>query len=113
MSNESSSLRHPASIRDVARAAGVSRQTVSRVINAHPSLRPETRDRVLAVIEQMQYRPNRVARALGGNRSHAIGVLAHMRSTYGPSAAIAGVEAAAQAAVFLCAAPLLGAASAD
>ena len=88
--------RHPASIRDVARIAGVSRQTVSRVLNSHPSLRPETRDRVQAVINQLGYRPNRVARALGGNRSHAIGVLASQRSQYGPAAAIQGIESAAQ-----------------
>jgi DNA-binding LacI/PurR family transcriptional regulator len=88
--------RHPASIRDVARIAGVSRQTVSRVINSHPSLRPETRDRVQSVINQLGYRPNRVARALGGNRSHTIGVLAAQRTQYGPAAAIQGIESAAQ-----------------
>ena len=93
--------RHPASIRDVARAAGVSRQTVSRVINSHPSLRPETRDRVLAVIEELQYRPNRVARALGASRSRTIGVLAYHRSQYGPAAAILGIEVAAQAAGYV------------
>jgi DNA-binding LacI/PurR family transcriptional regulator len=92
---------HPASIRDVARVAGVSRQTVSRVINRHPSLRPETRERVQAVIEQLQYRPNLVARALGSNRSRTIGVLASQRTQYGPSAAIQGVERAAQDAGYL------------
>lgn len=94
-------MRPPASIRDVARAAGVSRQTVSRVINSHPSLRPETRDRVLAVIEEMQYRPSRAALALGTNRSHTIGVLAYHRSQYVPSAAISGIEEAAQAAGYV------------
>jgi len=91
----------PASIRDVARAAGVSRQTVSRVINHHPSLRPETRARVQAVIDEMRYRPNLVARALGSNRSRTIGVLASQRTQYGPSAAIQGVERAAQEAGYL------------
>ena len=52
------------SIRDVARIAGVSHQTVSRVLNDHPSIRPETRERVLAVMAQLQYTPNRAARAL-------------------------------------------------
>ncbi len=75
----------------------MSRQTVSRVINAHPSLRPETRERVQAVIDQLQYRPNRVAQALGANRSQTIGVLAFQRSQYGPAAAIQGIEVAAQA----------------
>ena len=93
--------RHPASIRDVARVAGVSHQTVSRVINAHPSLRPETRDRVLAAIEQLRYQPNRLAQALGANLSRTIGVLAYQRSHYGPGAAIEGVESAAQAAGYV------------
>ena len=49
------------SIRDVARLAGVSHQTVSRVLNNHPSIRPETKQRVLDVMEQLQYKPNRAA----------------------------------------------------
>jgi DNA-binding LacI/PurR family transcriptional regulator len=95
------SNRQPVSIRDVARIAGVSRMTVSRVINSHPSLRPETRERVQAVIDQLQYRPNRVAQALGTNRSQTIGVLAYQRSQYGPSAALQGIESAAQAAGYV------------
>lgn len=93
--------RQLASIRDVARIAGVSRQTVSRVINSHPSLRPETRARVQAVIDQLQYRPSRVAQALNTNRSQTIGVLAFQRSQYGPAAAIQGIETAAQAAGYV------------
>jgi DNA-binding LacI/PurR family transcriptional regulator len=92
---------HPASIRDVARVAGVSRQTVSRVINHHPSLRPETRQRVQAVIDELRYRPNLVARALGSNSSRTIGVLASQRTQYGPAAAIQGIERAAQDAGYL------------
>lgn len=94
-------LGHPASIRDVARIAGVSRQTVSRVINDHPSLRPETRERVQAVIDQLHYRPNPIARALGGSRSRTIGVLASQRSQWGPAAAIQGIELAAREAGYL------------
>jgi DNA-binding LacI/PurR family transcriptional regulator len=61
--------RRPA-MHDVARVAGVSHQTVSRVLNAHPSVRPGTRERVLAAIEELGYRPNSAARALvtGGSR---------------------------------------------
>lgn len=59
MSVSQPSVERPGSIR----VAGISRQTVSRVINAHPSLRPETRDRVLTVIEDLKYLPNPVARA--------------------------------------------------
>lgn len=94
-------LGHPASIRDVARIAGVSRQTVSRVINHHPSLRPETRDRVQAVIDELRYRPNPIARALGGSRSRTIGVLASQRTQWGISAAIQGIEIAARDAGYL------------
>ena len=94
-------IGHPASIRDVARVAGVSRQTVSRVINQHPSLRPETRQRVQEVIDQLSYRPNLVARALGSSRSRTLGVLASQRVHYGSSAAIQGVERAAQEAGYL------------
>ena len=101
MSGPEVPARQSASIRDVARIAGVSRQTVSRVINSHPSLRPETRDRVQAVIDQLRYRPNRAAQALGTNRSQTIGVLAYQRSQYGPAAAIEGIETAAQAAGYL------------
>lgn len=101
MSVTEQSIGHPANIRDVARVAGVSRQTVSRVINHHPSLRPETRERVQAVIDQLSYRPNLVARALGSSRSHTLGVLASQRTHYGASAAIQGVERAAQDAGYL------------
>lgn len=86
----------PASIRDVARLAGVSHQTVSRVINNHPSLRPETRRKVEEAIEQLHYRPNRIARALGTRRSGTIGVVASARSQYGPGAAVVGIEEAAR-----------------
>jgi DNA-binding LacI/PurR family transcriptional regulator len=48
---------------DVARLAGVSHQTVSRVINGSEHVRPETRDRVMAAMEKLDYRPNSVARA--------------------------------------------------
>ncbi len=59
-------------IRDVARTAGVSRQTVSRVLNDKPEIAPETRQRVLEVIERLGYRPNANARSLTGKRTQAI-----------------------------------------
>ncbi|MFC0198041.1 LacI family DNA-binding transcriptional regulator, partial [Microbacterium arthrosphaerae] len=52
-------------VREVARAAGVSTQTVSRVLNEHPNIRPETRQRVLQAISDLGYRVNNAARALG------------------------------------------------
>ncbi|MCD5348237.1 LacI family DNA-binding transcriptional regulator [Agromyces sp. H3Y2-19a] len=84
------------SIRDVARLAEVSHQTVSRVLNDHPSIRPETRERVLAAMETLQYRPNRAARALVTSRSHTIGVLASTSTEYGPATSIAAIEDAAR-----------------
>ena len=64
--------RSPA-MTDVAKAAAVSHQTVSRVLNGHPNVRPATRERVLAAIEQLGYRPNLAARALASGRSTAAG----------------------------------------
>ena len=88
-------VRRP-SIRYVARLADVSHQTVSRVLNDHPSIRPETRDRVLAVMAKLQYRPNRAARALVTSRSQTIGVLSASSTQYGPASSIASIEAAAR-----------------
>lgn len=86
-----------ASIRDVARAAEVSHQTVSRVLNDHPSIRPETKQRVLDAMADLRYRPNQAARALVTSRSRAIGVILSSRGEYGPTSSIAAVEDAARA----------------
>jgi DNA-binding LacI/PurR family transcriptional regulator len=56
-------------LNDVARLAGVSYQTVSWVINNHPSVAEKTRQRVLEVIRELNYRPNHAARSLVMNRS--------------------------------------------
>ncbi|MCT9820644.1 LacI family DNA-binding transcriptional regulator [Microbacterium sp. W1N] len=95
MSDEAQGRRP--SIRDVARLAGVSHQTVSRVLNDHPSIRPETRERVRAVMSDLSYSPNRAARALVTSRSHTIGILAASATQYGPASSIAAIEAAARA----------------
>lgn len=62
---------------DVARAAGVSPQTVSRVVNGEPSVIPETRNKVLEAIKRLGYRPNAAARAMKRGSFHAIGVAYH------------------------------------
>lgn len=85
-----------ANIRDVARLAGVSHQTVSRVLNGHPSLRAETRDRVLAAMEELSFRPNRAARALVTSRSTTIGVLVSKGFEYGPAASLQAIDSAAR-----------------
>ncbi|MDI1461392.1 LacI family DNA-binding transcriptional regulator [Catellatospora sp. KI3] len=81
---------------DVARLAGVSHQTVSRVLNNHPSVREETRERVLRAVAQLNYRPNALARGLAGRRSRVIGVVSFDTILYGPAATLLGVERAAR-----------------
>ncbi|MBC7725127.1 MAG: LacI family DNA-binding transcriptional regulator [Burkholderiaceae bacterium] len=83
-------------IRDVARLAGVSYQTVSRVLNDAPSIRPSTRARVLEMIEKTGYRPNQAARALVTSKSRTIGVLMAQTANYGPTTSLHGIEDAAR-----------------
>ncbi|GAA4188363.1 LacI family DNA-binding transcriptional regulator [Microbacterium oryzae] len=84
------------SIRDVARLAGVSHQTVSRVLNDHPSIRVETKQRVLDAIRQLDYRPNAAARALVTSKLNLIGILSASVGEFGPTASIAAIEEAAR-----------------
>ncbi|HLH57758.1 MAG TPA: LacI family DNA-binding transcriptional regulator, partial [Streptosporangiaceae bacterium] len=95
-----SSGSRPVSIRDVAAAAGVSYQTVSRVINGHPSVKGSTRDLVLATITRLGFRPNRAARALAGGPIQSVTVLTARTTLYGQRSAIQGIEEAARAADF-------------
>ncbi|MET0296406.1 MAG: LacI family DNA-binding transcriptional regulator [Microbacterium sp.] len=85
-------------VRDVARVAGVSAQTVSRVINDHTSIRPETRARVLEAMERLGYRVNNAARALGTRTTRTVGVIASDATLYGPSVGISALETAARSA---------------
>lgn len=88
----------PAIMHDVARLAGVSHQTVSRVLNGHPSVRPETRDRVLRAIRQLNYRPNALARGLVTRRSRTIGVISFDTRLFGPASTLLAIEHAARTA---------------
>jgi LacI family fructose operon transcriptional repressor len=63
------------SIKEVAEIAGVSTATVSRVLADKPYVRAEVRDHVLAVVEELNYRPNRVARSLRAQKSNIIGLI--------------------------------------
>jgi LacI family transcriptional regulator len=83
-------------IRDVAARAGVSHQTVSRVLNDHENVIQPTRDRVLAAIRELSYVPNPSARSLSSNRLHTLGVVTTDISDYFFSQAIAGAEAEAR-----------------
>ena len=86
------------SIHDVAAAAGVSYQTVSRVLNDSPRVRPDTRAAVVQAIERLGYRPNRAARALGLGRAAAVTVVTSDTMLYGYASTLQGIEEAARAA---------------
>ncbi|CAI6085758.1 LacI family DNA-binding transcriptional regulator [Cohnella sp. JJ-181] len=62
-------------IKEIAKLAGVSRSTASRVISGKGYASPEVRERVTAVVERLQYKPNAVARAMVSQRTHNIGVI--------------------------------------
>jgi DNA-binding LacI/PurR family transcriptional regulator len=83
---------------DVGRLAGVSHQTVSRVINGSPHVRAQTRQRVLAAMLELGYRPNSAARALATGRSSTLGVVSFDTTLYGPASTLYGIERAAHAA---------------
>jgi DNA-binding LacI/PurR family transcriptional regulator len=90
--------RRRAVMGDVAKLAGVSHQTVSRVINGSTHVRPETRQRVLAAMGRLDYRPNQAARALVTGRSGALGVVSFDTTLYGPASTLFAIEQAAHAA---------------
>jgi DNA-binding LacI/PurR family transcriptional regulator len=92
------SRRRTAVMADVARLAGVSHQTVSRVINDSAHVRPETRRRVLAAMRTLDYRPNPAARALVTGRSRTLGVVSFDTTLYGPASTLFAIEQAAHAA---------------
>lgn len=96
---ETKGSRSPA-MTDVARLAGVSHQTVSRVLNDHPNVKEQTRLRVRAAIAELGYRPNRAARALVTGRSQLIGVVARNSMLYGPASMLTEFEQAAADAGF-------------
>ena len=88
------SPRRP-SMADVAAAAGVSHQTVSRVVNHPERVRPETRERVRDAIRQLNYRPNNAARALVTRRTMLIGVVNPGEARFGPARTTMAIEEAA------------------
>jgi DNA-binding LacI/PurR family transcriptional regulator len=92
-----SNTREPAMV-DVARLAGVSHQTVSRVLNNHPNVRVETARRVRAAIAELGYRPNTAARALVTGSTRTIGLVTSHINQYGPAQTLLGLEQAARSA---------------
>ena len=87
--------RRPGST-DVARLAGVSQKTVSRVMNAEPHVTADVRQRVLQAARELGYRPNNVARALNSGRTHRIGVVSLGTALWGPSSLLIAIERAAR-----------------
>ncbi len=83
-------------IAQVAREAGVSTQTVSRVINNRQEITPETRQHVQEIIERLGYHPNVLARSLSQRRSHSLGVAAAGIEYFGPSRTLLGIDQAAE-----------------
>lgn len=88
--------RSRASIYDVAKRAGVSHQTVTRVLRDFEGIRPETRQRVENALAELDYTPNTVARALATNRSQRIGALVYELLQLGPGETIQGAANAAR-----------------
>src|SRR5205085_2949359 len=79
----------------VGRPADRPHHTVPRGINGSPHVRPETRARVVAAMEELGYRPNPVARALVTGRSRTLGVVSFDTTLYGPASTLLGIEHAA------------------
>ena len=83
-------------IKEVASAAGVSTQTVSRVINDRPDVSLVTRKRVKDVIGQLGYQPSALARSLISQRSYTLGVVTAGLKYFGPSRTLSGIASAAE-----------------
>ncbi|MFF5369452.1 LacI family DNA-binding transcriptional regulator [Streptomyces sp. NPDC013187] len=86
---------------DVARMAGVSKQTVSRVLNEHPAVRAETREAVLDAMRTLGYRPSRSARSLASGRTRMLGVISFDAARYGPASILTAINTAALEAGYL------------
>lgn len=86
------SKRRPPGGTDVARLAGVSQKTVSRVMNGEPYVSEEVRERVLSAARKLGYRRNTAARALNLGRFHRIGVVSLGSSLFGPSTSLVALE---------------------
>ncbi|MFD7371439.1 LacI family DNA-binding transcriptional regulator [Streptomyces mirabilis] len=86
---------------DVARLAGVSKQTVSRVLNDSPAVRPETREAVVTAMRTLGYRPSRSARSLASGRTRMLGVISFDAARYGPASILTAINSAAQEAGYL------------
>ncbi|MBF4576139.1 substrate-binding domain-containing protein [Frondihabitans sp. VKM Ac-2883] len=85
-----------ANIFDVATEAGVSHQTVSRVVNGDPTVRPATKARVDAAVSKLNYRPSAAARALASRKTRTLGLISTGGPLFGPSSIMQGFDGAAR-----------------
>jgi len=85
-----------ATIKDVARIAGVSTQTVSRVINDRPDVAPDTRMRIQQIVTELDYQPSALARSLISQRSYTLGVVTAGLKYIGPSRTLNGITSMAE-----------------
>lgn len=85
-------MNQKVTIKEVAQAAGVSTQTVSRVINSRPDVSPSTRARVQKVITELGYSPNVIARSLSRGRTNTFGVVGFGLGYFGPTQVLLGIE---------------------
>jgi LacI family transcriptional regulator len=83
-------------IKQVAKAAGVSTQTVSRVINDRPDVAPETREHIQQIIQELGYQPSALARSLIQQRSYTLGVVTAGLQYNGPSRTLNGITSKAE-----------------
>ena len=86
------STKKQITIKQVAQEAGVSTQTVSRVLNERPDVAPETRQLVQDVIDRLGYQPSAIARSLIRRRSHSLGIVVAEIGQYGPTRRLLGIE---------------------
>lgn len=82
-----------ATIYEVSKLAGVSLATVSRVMNNNAKVSEKTRDKVLAAMKELGYRPNTIAQSLASNRSNSVGILVSEVHGYFYSVMLGGIEA--------------------
>lgn len=100
--------QRPPGMMAVARHAGVSHQTVSRVLNDPDTVRPETRERVLASMRELGYSRNLAARALVTQHTSLLGVVWTGTNYFGPSSTVVAIELAARSAGYSCLVGALG-----
>ena len=101
MTSESGNGKKRATIWEVARAAGVSHQTVSRYLRNEGGLRPATREKIDKAVAELDYKPNLIARSMRTRRSNRIAIVLPELTTFVPIPVLRGASAAARAAGYI------------